>query len=43
LGMIQNHGLSLNLWTVNTIPALEWCKQKHISGIISDNPKAIHV
>ena len=43
LEMSQNHGLSLNLWTVNTIPALKWCKQKHISGIISDNPKAIHV
>jgi len=41
--MSQNHGLSLNLWTVNTLPALEWCKQNHISGIISDNPKAIHV
>jgi glycerophosphoryl diester phosphodiesterase len=43
LEMSQNHGLSLNLWTVNTIPALKRCKQKHISGIISDNPKAIHV
>ena len=43
LEMSQNHGLSLNLWTVNTLPALEWCKQNHISGIISDNPKAIHV
>lgn len=43
LEMSQNHSLSLNLWTVNTIPALEWCKQKHISGIISDNPYAIHV
>ena len=43
LEMSQNHGLSLNPWTVNTIPALEWCKQNHISGIISDNPKAIHV
>ena len=43
LEMSQNHGLSLNLWTVNTLPALEWCKQNNISGIISDNPKAIHV
>ena len=43
LEMSQNHDLSLNPWTVNTIPALEWCKQNHISGIISDNPKAIHV
>ena len=43
LEMSQNHGLALNPWTVNTIPALEWCKQNHISGIITDNPKAIHV
>jgi glycerophosphoryl diester phosphodiesterase len=43
LEMSQNHSLSLNLWTVNTIPALEWCIQNHISGIISDNPKALHV
>ena len=43
LEMSQNHGLSLNLWTVNTLPALEWCKQNHISGIISDNPKALYV
>ena len=43
LEMSQNHNLALNLWTVNTIPALEWCKQNHISGIISDNPKALHV
>ncbi len=43
LEMSQNHNLALNLWTVNTIPALEWCKQNNISGIISDNPKAIHV
>ena len=43
LEMSQNHSLALNLWTVNTIPALEWCKQNHISGIISDNPKALHV
>ena len=43
LEMSQNHSLPLNLWTVNTIPALEWCKKNNISGIISDNPKAIHV
>jgi len=43
LEMSQNHNLALNLWTVNTIPALEWCKQNNISGIISDNPKSIHV
>ena len=43
LEMSQNHGLALNPWAVNTIPALEWCKQNYISGIISDNPKAIHV
>ena len=43
LEMSQNHSLALNLWTVNTIPALEWCKKNHISGIISDNPKAFHV
>ena len=43
LEMSQNHGLALNLWTVNTVPALEWCKRNHISGIISDNPKALHV
>jgi glycerophosphoryl diester phosphodiesterase len=43
LEMSQNHSLALNLWTVNTIPALEWCKQNHISGIISDNPKALYV
>jgi len=43
LEMSQNHGLALNLWTVNTVPALEWCKRNHISGIISDNPKAPYV
>ena len=43
LEISQNHSLSLNLWTVNTIPALEWCIQNHISGIISDNPKALYV
>ena len=43
LEMSQNHGLALNPWTVNALPALEWCKQNHISGIITDNPKAIHV
>ena len=43
LEMSQNHSLALNLWTVNTIPALEWCIQNHISGIISDNPKALYV
>tara|TARA_B100001250_G_scaffold414614_1_gene454667 strand:+ start:13422 stop:14108 length:687 start_codon:yes stop_codon:yes gene_type:complete len=43
LEMSQKHGLALNLWTVNSIPAIEWCKQNHISGIITDNPKAIHV
>jgi len=43
LEMSQNHSLPLNLWTVNTIPALEWCIQNHISGIISDNPKALYV
>ena len=43
LEMSQNHSLALNLWTVNTLPALEWCKQNHISGIISDNPKALYV
>jgi len=43
LEMSQNHGLSLNPWTVNSIPAIEWCEQNHISGIITDNPKAMHV
>ena len=43
LEMSQNHGLALNPWTVNSIPAIKWCKQNHISGIITDNPKAMHV
>ena len=43
LEMSQNHGLALNSWTVNSIPAIKWCKQNHISGIITDNPKAMHV
>jgi len=43
LEMSKNHGLALNPWTVNAIPALEWCKQNQTSGIITDNPKALHV
>ena len=42
-GMCKRHNLTLNVWTVNTIPAIRWCKKNHISGIITDNPMALHV
>ena len=38
----KRHNLPLSLWTVNTIPAIEWCRKNNISGIITDNPQAIH-
>ena len=36
----KGHNLPINLWTVNTLPAVAWCNQNHISGIITDNPRA---
>jgi glycerophosphoryl diester phosphodiesterase len=41
--MSQNHKLPLILWTINTQPAMTWCKKNNIKSIITDNPMGIHV
>jgi len=33
----EKHSLSINIWTVNSIPAIKWCLQRDILGIITDN------
>ena len=40
--MSERHQLPLNLWTVNTLPAMAWCKRNKIASIITDNPQAVH-
>ena len=32
----KNKNLGINVWTVNNIPALEWCRDKKVDGIITD-------
>ena len=36
--MSKNHRLPLNLWTVNNIPAIEWCRKNNVNSVITDNP-----
>ena len=43
LTMSHRHALPLNLWTVNSLPAMDWCKKISINSIITDNPKAVYV
>jgi glycerophosphoryl diester phosphodiesterase len=43
LQISDRHQLPLNVWTVNTEPAIRWCLKNKLSSIITDNPKAIHV
>jgi len=37
------HNLAINVWTVNTIPAVRWLLNKGVNGIITNNPNAIKV
>ena len=32
----KNKNLGINVWTINNIPALEWCREKNVDGIITD-------
>jgi len=32
----KDKNLGINVWTVNNIPALEWCRDKKVDGIITD-------
>tara|TARA_S200000501_G_scaffold280592_1_gene264591 strand:+ start:829 stop:1614 length:786 start_codon:yes stop_codon:yes gene_type:complete len=32
----KNKNLGINVWTINNIPALEWCRDKKVDGIITD-------
>jgi len=43
LQISDRHQLPLNVWTVNTEPAIRWCMKNKLSSIITDNHKAIHV
>lgn len=38
--MSKDHHLPLNLWTVNNIPAIEWCRKNNVNCVITDNPRA---
>lgn len=37
----KSHGLAINTWTVNTIPAMQWLIKKGVNGIITDSPNII--
>ena len=32
----KDKNLGINVWTINNIPALEWCRDKKVDGIITD-------
>jgi len=33
----KKHGLGITLWTVNSKPAVNWCMERDILGVITDN------
>jgi len=35
----KERGLSINVWTVNNKPAIDWLYELGVDGIITDNPK----
>ena len=35
----KERGLSINVWTVNNKPAIDWLSRLGVDGIITDNPK----
>ena len=37
-GECLKHGLGVNLWTVNSLPGIQWCIKRGVSGVITDNP-----
>lgn len=37
-GECVKHGLGVNLWTVNSLPGIQWCIKRGVSGVITDNP-----
>ena len=39
--MSKHHHLPLNLWTVNNLPAIEWCRKNNINSVITDNPDCL--
>lgn len=41
LSFAKKRGLALNVWTVNSKPAVEWLAEKGVSGIITDYPRFI--
>ena len=35
----NKHGLGITLWTVNSKPAVNWCMERDVLGVITDNHK----
>ena len=35
------HGLGINLWTLNSIPAMYWCLKRNVLGVITDNHELV--
>lgn len=41
LKFARNKGLAVNVWTVNTRPAVRWLVEKGVDGIITDRPEYV--
>ena len=41
LKMCKRKNLPINVWTVNSLPAIKYCKHYKFQGLITDNPSAI--
>ncbi len=37
----NKYGIEVVAWTVNNLPAIDWCKNLGIEAIITDNSKVI--
>ena len=43
LEMCIRKNLPINVWTVNSLPAIKYCKQSNFQGVITDNPVALSI
>ena len=43
LEMCREKNLPLNVWTVNSCPAIKYCKQSNFQAVITDNPSALSI
>ena len=41
LKMCKRKNLPINVWTVNSLPAIKYCKNQRFQAVITDNPSAI--